>query len=85
MLLTVKIIDQTERPWGWETFLEFCDGKTLVHTREVSGKPDATKMAELAQKVQYDIEYPIIPEKTYTQAEVDKIVADAIKAVSIGK
>jgi len=85
MALTVKILSQTQRPWGWDTFLEFYDGKTLVHTREVSGKPDAAKMAELAQKVQYDIEHPVTPEKIYTQVEVDKIVADAIKAVTDGK
>ena len=85
MALTVKILSQTQRPWSWETWLGFYDGGKLIHTREVSGKPDAYRLNNLAQKVQYDIEHPVIPEKTYTQSEVDKIVSDAVKVVTIVK
>ena len=85
MALTVKILSQIQRSWGWETALEFWDGKSLVETRIVSGQPDINRLNGLAEKVQYDMEHPVILEKTYTQTEVDKLVSNAVKAVSIVK
>lgn len=85
MALTAKIVSQQERLWGWESWLGIYDGKTLVETRLVSGQPDSYRLNELAQKVQDNIDNPIIPEKLYTQTEVDKIVIDAIKEATGGQ
>ncbi len=85
MGLIVKIIGQTKRPCGMETTLGFYEGERLVRTKVVTGTPSLQKMDFLAQKVQYKIDNPIVEEKLYTQEEVDKLIADAVKEAEIGR
>ena len=85
MPLSVEILDQTKRPWGMETSLGFYEGERLVRTKVVTGTPSLQKMDFLAQRVQYDINNPVIEEKLYTREEVDQMIADALKEASGGK
>ena len=85
MTLTTKILSQKQRSWDWETAVEFYDGKNLVETRVVSGKPGSYRLDSLKQKVQDNIDNPIVEERLYTQEEVDKLVSDAVKEAEIGR
>jgi len=79
MALTVKIVKKqklTNRP-GYDVTTHFMDGGDIVRTStfyfqsatEPTDKDLETRLAHIQANIQYNIDHPIVPEKSQTEIE----------------